>query len=74
LEGWSNFEERPTGVGRGSALNSDLVLLADPVGSSSLVAAIQWLEGTLLGTIAMTVAAMTPSGNKGSAALTDAEI
>ena len=61
-------------MGRGSALNSDLVPLADPVGSSSFVAAIQWLEGALLGTIAMTVAAMTTSGKKGSAALTDAEI
>lgn len=30
--------------------------LADPAGSSALVAAAQWLEGTLLGTIATTVA------------------
>jgi type IV secretion system protein VirB2 len=30
--------------------------LADPAGSSSLLAAVQWLEGTLLGTIATTVA------------------
>lgn len=30
--------------------------LADPAGSSSLVAAAQWLQGTLLGTVATTVA------------------
>ena len=30
--------------------------LMDPAGSSSLVAAVQWLEGTLLGTIATTIA------------------
>jgi len=30
--------------------------LADPAGSSPLVAAIDWLKGTLLGTIALTVA------------------
>jgi type IV secretory pathway VirB2 component (pilin) len=30
--------------------------LADPSGSSSIVAAVQWLEGTLLGTIATTIA------------------
>ena len=30
--------------------------LADPIGSSPLVAAIQWLQNTLLGTIALTVA------------------
>ena len=30
--------------------------LADPAGSSALVAAVQWLEGTLLGTIATTIA------------------
>lgn len=30
--------------------------LIDPAGSSSIVAAVQWLEGTLLGTIATTVA------------------
>jgi type IV secretory pathway VirB2 component (pilin) len=34
---------------------SDLTL-TDPLGSSPLVAAVQWLEGTLLGTIAVTVA------------------
>lgn len=32
------------------------VSLADPAGSSPLVAAVRWLEGTLLGTIAVTVA------------------
>ena len=30
--------------------------LADPAGSSAIVAAVQWLEGTLLGTIATTIA------------------
>jgi type IV secretory pathway VirB2 component (pilin) len=30
--------------------------LADPAGSSSLVAAAQWVQGTLLGTVATTVA------------------
>jgi type IV secretory pathway VirB2 component (pilin) len=30
--------------------------LADPIGSSPLVAAVGWLQGTLLGTIATTVA------------------
>jgi type IV secretory pathway VirB2 component (pilin) len=30
--------------------------LADPGGSSALVAAVQWLQGTLLGTVATTVA------------------
>jgi len=30
--------------------------LTDPAGSSSIVAAAQWLEGTLLGTVATTVA------------------
>lgn len=30
--------------------------LADPVGSSVLVAAISWLQGTILGTVATTVA------------------
>lgn len=32
------------------------VSLADPAGSSPVVAAVRWLEGTLLGTIALTVA------------------
>lgn len=31
-------------------------LLSDPLGSKPLVAAVQWLEGTLLGTVALTVA------------------
>lgn len=30
--------------------------LADPAGSSALVAAISWLEGTILGTVATTIA------------------
>lgn len=30
--------------------------LADPAGANALVSAVQWLEGTLLGTIAVTVA------------------
>lgn len=30
--------------------------LADPAGSSALVAAAQWLQGTLLGTVATTIA------------------
>jgi type IV secretory pathway VirB2 component (pilin) len=30
--------------------------LADPIGSSPLVAAVAWLQGTLLGTIATTIA------------------
>jgi type IV secretory pathway VirB2 component (pilin) len=30
--------------------------LSDPAGTSPLVAAVQWLEGTVLGTIALTVA------------------
>lgn len=30
--------------------------LADPEGSSALIAAVQWLQGTLLGTLATTVA------------------
>lgn len=32
------------------------MILADPPGSSALVAAVQWLEATLLGTIATTIA------------------
>jgi type IV secretory pathway VirB2 component (pilin) len=35
--------------------------LADPSGSSALVAAVQWLEGTLLGTIATTIAVIAIS-------------
>ena len=35
--------------------------LADPSGSSALVAAVQWLEGTLLGTIATTIAVIAVS-------------
>jgi type IV secretion system protein VirB2 len=33
--------------------------LSDPAGSSTLVSAVQWLEGTLLGTIATTVAVIS---------------
>lgn len=33
--------------------------LTDPAGSTALVAAVQWLEGTLLGTIATTVAVLS---------------
>jgi type IV secretion system protein VirB2 len=33
--------------------------LADPGGSSALVAAVQWLQGTLLGTVATTVAVIS---------------
>jgi type IV secretory pathway VirB2 component (pilin) len=35
------------------------ISLADPAGSSALVAAVQWLQGTLLGTVATTVAVTT---------------
>ena len=35
--------------------------LADPSGSSALVAAVRWLEGTLLGTIATTIAVIAVS-------------
>lgn len=35
--------------------------LADPSGSSALVAAVRWLEGTLLGTVATTVAVLAVS-------------
>lgn len=34
------------------------ISLADPTGTSPLVAAVQWLQGTLLGTVATTVAVM----------------
>lgn len=43
--------------------------LADPAGSSVFVAATQWLEGTLLGTIATTVAVISV-GSVGLLALT----
>jgi len=39
-----------------STLASTSPSLADPAGSSVLVAAVSWLQGTLLGTIATTVA------------------
>jgi type IV secretion system protein VirB2 len=36
--------------------------LADPTGSSAAVAAVQWLQGTLLGTVATTVAVISIAG------------
>jgi type IV secretory pathway VirB2 component (pilin) len=36
--------------------------LADPTGSSALVAAVQWLQGTLLGTVATSVAVICVAG------------
>jgi len=38
------------------------VSLADPPGTSVLVAAVQWLEGTLLGTVATSVAVISVAG------------
>ena len=38
--------------------------LADPQGSGAIVSAVRWLEGTLLGTVAMPAA--TPLGRRGS--------
>ena len=35
---------------------SGSISLADPLGSSPLVAAVDWLQGTLLGTVATTIA------------------
>lgn len=36
--------------------------LADPNGSSAIVAAVQWLQGTLLGTVATSVAVICVAG------------
>jgi type IV secretion system protein VirB2 len=38
------------------------ISLADPVGSSSIAAAVQWIEATLLGTLANTVAVIAVAG------------
>lgn len=38
---------------------SHAALLSDPIGSSPLVGAVHWLEGTLLGTIATTIAVIS---------------
>jgi type IV secretory pathway VirB2 component (pilin) len=36
--------------------------LADPGGSSAVVAAVQWLQGTLLGTVATSIAVISVAG------------
>ena len=45
-----------------SAIASAQGSLADPQGSSIIVRAVQWLQGTLLGTIATTVAVIAVAG------------
>jgi type IV secretory pathway VirB2 component (pilin) len=47
---------RTSGRGNIVSLSSFSPSLADPAGSGSLVAAAQWVQGTLLGTVATTVA------------------
>jgi type IV secretion system protein VirB2 len=49
------FEVLAEVIGAGATALTYSASLADPVGSSPLVAAVQWLEGTVLGTVVTTI-------------------